>query len=124
MPLKTVKNYINGRWAEAQNVSYLDIENPSTGKVIARTPLSTKEEANRAIEAAAEAYEGWSKTPVARRVKPLYKLVGLIEQNEEERRSSARWRIARLLAGCRCLRWATSFRDAPTVLTERYFDCR
>ncbi|MHC4172669.1 MAG: CoA-acylating methylmalonate-semialdehyde dehydrogenase [Planctomycetota bacterium] len=84
MPLKTVKNYINGRWAEAQNVSYLDIENPSTGKVIARTPLSTKEEANRAIEAAAEAYEGWSKTPVARRVKPLYKLVGLIEQNEEE----------------------------------------
>jgi len=84
MSLKTVKNYINGRWAEAQNASYLDVENPSTGKVIARTPLSTKEEANRAIEAAAEAYEGWSKTPVARRVKPLYKLVGLIEQNEEE----------------------------------------
>ncbi len=84
MPLKTVKNYINGRWAEAQNASYLDVENPSTGKVIARTPLSTKEEANRAIEAAAEAYEGWSKTPVARRVKPLYKLVGLIEQNEEK----------------------------------------
>lgn len=84
MPLKTVKNYIDGRWAEAQNASYLDVENPSTGKVIARTPLSTKEEANRAIEAAAEAYEGWSKTPVARRVKPLYKLVGLIEQNEEK----------------------------------------
>ena len=84
MPLKTVKNYINGRWAEAQNASYLDVENPSTGKVIARTPLSTKEEANSAIEAAAEAYESWSKTPVARRVKPLYKLVGLIEQNEEE----------------------------------------
>ena len=51
MPLKTVKNYINGRWAEAQNASYLDVENPSTGKVIARTPLSTKEEANHAIEA-------------------------------------------------------------------------
>ncbi|MBA7598699.1 Malonate-semialdehyde dehydrogenase [subsurface metagenome] len=84
MPLKTVKNYINARWAEAQNVSYLDVENPSTGKVIARTPLSTKEEANRAIEAAAEAYEGWSKTPVARRVKPLYKLVRLIEQNVEK----------------------------------------
>jgi len=84
MSLKTVKNYINGRWAEAQNASYLDVENPSTGKVIARTPLSTREEANRAIEAAAEAYEGWSKTPVARRVKPLYKLVGLLEQNEEE----------------------------------------
>jgi len=84
VPLKTVKNYINSRWAEAQNASYLDVENPSTGKVIARTPLSTKEEANRAIETAAEAYEGWSKTPVARRVKPLYKLVRLLEQNEEK----------------------------------------
>ncbi|UCC99476.1 MAG: aldehyde dehydrogenase family protein, partial [Phycisphaerales bacterium] len=84
MPLKTAKNYINGRWAGAQNASYLDVENPSTGKVIARTPLSTKEEANRAIEAAAEAYDGWSKTPVARRVKPLYKLARLLEQNEEE----------------------------------------
>jgi len=84
MPLKTVKNYINGQWVEAQDASYLDVENPSTGKVIARTPLSTKEEANRAIETAAEAYEGWSITPVARRVKPFYKLVRLIEQNEEK----------------------------------------
>ena len=84
MPLKIVKNYINGRWVEAQGASYLDVENPSTGQVIARTPLSAKEEANRAIEAAAEAYKGWSKTPVARRVKPLYELVRLLGQNEEK----------------------------------------
>jgi len=91
MPLKVVKNYINGRWAETQvrrtphgGASYLDVENPTTGQVIARTPLSAKEEANRAIEAAAAAYQSWSKTPVARRVKPLYKLVRLLEQNEEK----------------------------------------
>ncbi|MHC4546869.1 MAG: aldehyde dehydrogenase family protein, partial [Planctomycetota bacterium] len=58
--------------------------NPSTGEVIARTPLSSKAEVNRAIEAAAEAFKDWSGTPVARRVKPLYKLVSLIEQNEEK----------------------------------------
>ncbi len=84
MSLKTVRNYIGGRWTEAETNSYLDVENPSTGEVIAKTPLSTKEEANRAIEAAAEAFKDWSSTPVARRVKPLYKLVALIEQNEEK----------------------------------------
>ncbi|MCK5557673.1 MAG: aldehyde dehydrogenase family protein, partial [Candidatus Hydrogenedentes bacterium] len=46
--------------------------------------LSSKAEANRAIEAAAEAFKQWSTTPVARRVKPLYKLVALIDENEEK----------------------------------------
>ncbi|MHC4631022.1 MAG: CoA-acylating methylmalonate-semialdehyde dehydrogenase [Planctomycetota bacterium] len=84
MTLKTVRNYINGQWVEADAASYLDVANPSTGEVIARTPLSSKAEVNRAIEAAAEAFKDWSGTPVARRVKPLYKLVSLIEQNEEK----------------------------------------
>ncbi len=84
MVLKTVKNYINGQWVEADAAAYLDVTNPSTGEVIARTPLSTKAEANRAIEAAAEAFKQWSTTPVARRVKPLYKLVALIDENEEK----------------------------------------
>ena len=82
--MKTVNNYINGKWVKAQTASYLDVENPSTGEVIAKTPLSTAEEANRAIEAAAEAFKEWSRTPVARRVKPLYKLVALIDRNEEK----------------------------------------
>lgn len=55
--LRTVKNYINGQWVEADAASYLDVANPSTGEVIARTLLSSKAEANRAIEAAAEAFK-------------------------------------------------------------------
>lgn len=89
MSLKTVRNYINGQWAEAPGASYLDVHNPSTGEVIAKTPLSTTQEANRAIEAADEAFPRWSATPVARRVKHLYKLVALIDENAE--------RIARIL---------------------------
>jgi malonate-semialdehyde dehydrogenase (acetylating)/methylmalonate-semialdehyde dehydrogenase len=84
MSLKIVRNYVNGEWIEPENTGYLDVENPSTGQVIARTPLSTVAEANRAIDAAAEAFEAWSQTPVARRVQPLYKLDALLRQNEEE----------------------------------------
>ena len=83
MDLKIVKNYINGRWVEPENTGYIDIENPSTGEIIGKTPLSTTAETNRAIDAAAEAYKDWSKTPVSRRVKPMYKLVELIKENEE-----------------------------------------
>lgn len=83
MDFKIVKNYINGRWVEPENTGYIDIENPSTGEVIGKTPLSTVKETNRAIESAVTAYPNWSKTPVSRRVQPLYKLVELIKENEE-----------------------------------------
>ncbi len=81
--MKVLKNYINGQWIEAENEGFLDIENPSTGEIIAKNPLSTKAETDRAIAAAAEAFKTWSQTPVSRRVQPLYKLVEFIRDNEE-----------------------------------------
>jgi len=84
MALKIVKNYIDGRWVEPDNSGYLDVENPSTGQIIGKTPLSTVAEVNRAVDAAAEAFKTWSRTPVARRVQPLYKLDALLRENEEK----------------------------------------
>ena len=84
MSIKIVKNYINGQWREAENTGYLDVENPSTGEILAKTPLSTPAEANRAIDAAYEAYKNWRNLPVARRAQPLYKLVDLLRQNENK----------------------------------------
>lgn len=82
--MQTLKNYVNGKWIVPENKGYIDVENPSTGEILARTPLSTVEETNRAIEVAAEAYKTWSKTPVARRVEPLYKLATVLRENEEK----------------------------------------
>ena len=84
MSIKIVKNYVKGQWREAENTGYLDVENPSTGEILAKTPLSTTEETNRAIQAAAEAFKTWSQTPVARRVKPLYELASILRKNEME----------------------------------------
>jgi len=83
MVVRKVKNYIHGRWVEAENSGYEDVLNPSTGEILAQCPLSTPAEANRAIEAAAKAYPDWSRTPAARRVTPLYKLASLLRENEE-----------------------------------------
>ena len=83
MTLKKVGNYVNGERVEPENRGLLDVENPSTGQIIGTVPLSTVAEVNRTIDAAAEAFEGWSRTPVARRVQPLYKLDALLRENEE-----------------------------------------
>ena len=82
--MKIIKNYVNGQWREGENTGYLDVENPSTGEILAKTPFSTTEETNSAIQAAAEAYKTWSQTPVARRVKPLYDLATILRNNEME----------------------------------------
>ncbi|GAI52247.1 unnamed protein product, partial [marine sediment metagenome] len=84
MSIKIVKNYVNGQWREGENTGYIDVENPSTGEILAKTPLSTTEETNSAIQAAAEAYKTWSQTPVARRVKPLYELASILRKKEME----------------------------------------
>lgn len=84
MNVAVMRNYINGQWVDAENTGIIDVENPSTGEIIAKSPLSTTAETNRAIDAAAKAYKTWSKTPVARRVEPLYKLSTLLRENEDK----------------------------------------
>ncbi len=79
-----IKNYVNGEWVEPENTGYLDVENPTTCEILARVPLSTTKEINRTIDAAADAYPGWSNTPVARRIRPLFKLNELLRANEDQ----------------------------------------
>ena len=84
MSLRIVKNYVNGQWTQAENSGYLDIENPSTGEVIGKVPLSTQPEADRAVDAARVAFPDWSATPVAKRADYMYSLLNLLQENEEQ----------------------------------------
>lgn len=84
MPVETLRNYINGEWVAPDHALLLDVENPSTGELISKVPLSTQAEAARAIEAAHAAFSAWSKTPVSRRVRYLYDLLNLLRANEKQ----------------------------------------
>ena len=81
--MKKLKNFINGQWSDPPGVTYLDVENPSTGEIIAQVPLTGKEETDRAIEAAHKAFLSWKDVPVARRANYLFKLLALLEAEEE-----------------------------------------
>lgn len=84
MNTQVVKNYINGQWKEADYSALMDIENPSTGEVIGKVPLSVASEAQLAIDAAYAAFKNWKDMPVSRRVAPLYELLRLLRENEEK----------------------------------------
>lgn len=82
--IKTIRNYINGEWTQVENATLLDLENPSTGEVLAKVPLSPASEADRAVAAARAAFPGWSQTPVTQRSEYMFKLLELVRANEEK----------------------------------------
>ena len=85
-PIKEVlhlKNYINGEWVSSESGEVQDIINPATRKVIAKMPVSTRDEVNMAIKAAKEAFPDWRKTTPLARVRCLFRLKELMEENFE-----------------------------------------
>ena len=87
-PLKqnygTVRNFINGEWVEAKTDRYLDVINPADGISIAKVPMTTKAETDRAIQAAHDAYWDWRSTPPIVRARYLFKIKALLDRHHEE----------------------------------------
>lgn len=82
--VKVLRNYINGEWVESKSENVLDVTNPATGEVIARVPLSTKDELEEAASVAAESFKTWSKVPITKRTKLLFKLQNILVENADE----------------------------------------
>ncbi len=80
----TVKNLIGGQWQDSAATRFGDIFNPSTGQVIARSPLSSADETKQAVQAAADAFPAWRDTPVVERARVMFRFRDLMAQNFEE----------------------------------------
>jgi acyl-CoA reductase-like NAD-dependent aldehyde dehydrogenase len=52
------KMYINGEWVDGIDRAMYDDYNPYSGEVFARVPSGKRDDAGRAIEAAAAAFPG------------------------------------------------------------------
>jgi len=79
----TLRNYIGGEWVESEG-EVIDVVNPATCKVIAKAPISTRDEINMAVEAAKEAFPDWRRTPPLARARCLFRLKELMEERFEE----------------------------------------
>ncbi len=76
-------NYVNGTWRVPDYSDTLDVTNPATGEVLARTPLSTPAEVDAAVQAAAAAFQAWRRVPATQRIQYLFKLKMLMEEHFE-----------------------------------------
>jgi malonate-semialdehyde dehydrogenase (acetylating)/methylmalonate-semialdehyde dehydrogenase len=76
--------FIGGEWLNVKSVPGSPVFNPSTGEVIAETPLCAAEHVNAAVEAAACAFPAWMETPAVERARIFFKFKTLLEENFEE----------------------------------------
>jgi malonate-semialdehyde dehydrogenase (acetylating)/methylmalonate-semialdehyde dehydrogenase len=79
-----LENYVNGAWRRATATAHVDVTNPATAEVLARTPLSSSADVDAAVQAAAAAFPAWRRTPPGERVQYLFKLKNLLEENFED----------------------------------------
>ena len=84
--MKNYRLWINGQWADSKGGSILTIENPATCEKIAEVVDASREDVDRAVKAAHEAfYDGrWSKLTPAQRSLALWRLADLLEARIEE----------------------------------------
>ncbi len=76
--------FINGEWVESSGSETSQVINPATEEIIAEVPKGTEQDADRAVEAAAAAFEEWSLTTPAERSTMLHKFADALEANAEE----------------------------------------
>lgn len=73
-----------GKWIEPAVQVYEEVFNPSTGAVIARTPLVGAAEVDTVVQAAKAALPDWAATPVVERARVMFRFRALLEEHFEE----------------------------------------
>ncbi|MBT2764669.1 CoA-acylating methylmalonate-semialdehyde dehydrogenase [Paenibacillus sp. ISL-20] len=81
---QTLSNYIGGQYVPSRSETTDPVYNPATEEILAYVPLSTKEEVDQAVQAAAKAGRTWAKTAVPRRARILFKYQQLLVEHWEE----------------------------------------
>ena len=79
----SIKNFINGSYCESLTKDWLEVINPSNGKIYAKLPNSNTQDVHQAYLAAEKAFHSWSKTSVDQRSDILAKIAELIENQME-----------------------------------------
>jgi len=79
-----ILNYVGGAWRKSSGTEFVNVTNPASSELLARTPLSTVADVDEAVRAAAEAFPAWRRTPPGERIQYLFKLKFLLEDHIDE----------------------------------------
>ncbi|TXE12434.1 aldehyde dehydrogenase family protein [Algoriphagus aquimarinus] len=76
-------HFIGGKWVAPSSGEYFDNISPIDGKPFTKAARGNKEDVDKAIDAAHEAFKTWSKTSAAERSRVLNKIADIMEENLE-----------------------------------------
>ena len=82
--MKTLQNFVNGKKVSASSDKVQDLINPATGQVFAKAPVSNAADVDKAMQAAASAFEIWKESTPGERQKAINKIADAIEARSEE----------------------------------------
>ncbi|NYF25247.1 aldehyde dehydrogenase family protein [Sporosarcina sp. JAI121] len=82
--MKKYLNFIDGEWSESSSGKFTSIVNPANGSVLGEVTQSTKEDVDRAVQAAKIAQKSWRLVPAPERAEFLYKVGYLLKERKEE----------------------------------------
>ncbi len=81
---RALQNFVNGKFADASDGRTSDVIDPSTGEVYAHAPVSGRQDVDAAMQAAANAFEGWRDTTPSERSLALLRFADAVEKRAEE----------------------------------------
>ncbi len=81
---RVLTNFIDGSAAEPADGRYEDLIDPSTGEVFAAAPVSGQADVDRAMQAAATAFEKWRDTTPSDRQRALLRFADAVEARADE----------------------------------------
>ena len=81
---RELHHFVGGEWTAASGGEIFDDNDPFTGEVVANVAAGTREDARRAVEAAAEAFPGWWKAPPAEKQRAFLKAANVLEGRQDD----------------------------------------
>jgi betaine-aldehyde dehydrogenase len=81
---RTLQNFVNGTFTDASDGRTSDVIDPSTGEVYAHAPVSSRQDVDAAMQAAAAAFPGWRDATPSERSLALIRIADAIEARAEE----------------------------------------
>jgi len=81
---RMLQNFVNGKFTDAGDGRTSDVIDPSTGEVYAHAPVSGRQDVDAAMQAAANAFEGWRDATPSERSLALIRIADAIEGRADE----------------------------------------
>jgi len=81
---RTLQNFVNGKFTDASDGRTSDVIDPSTGEVYAHAPVSSRQDIDAAMQAAAAAFQGWRDATPSERSLALIRIADAIEARADE----------------------------------------